>query len=67
MVRVPWNDAVMVKRVLDAGATTVLFPFVQSADEAARAVAATRYPPLGPARHVGNEPGLALRHRRPTT
>jgi 2-keto-3-deoxy-L-rhamnonate aldolase RhmA len=44
---VPWNDAVTVKRVLDAGATTVLFPFVQNADEAARAVAATRYPPRG--------------------
>jgi 2-keto-3-deoxy-L-rhamnonate aldolase RhmA len=47
VVRVPWNDAVMVKRVLDAGATTLLFPFVQNADEAARAVAATRYPPEG--------------------
>ena len=34
VVRVPWNDAVMVKRVLDAGATTVLFPFVQNAAEA---------------------------------
>jgi 2-keto-3-deoxy-L-rhamnonate aldolase RhmA len=47
VVRVPWNDAVMVKRVLDAGATTVLFPFVQSAAEAQLAVAATRYPPRG--------------------
>ena len=47
VVRVPWNDAVMVKRVLDAGATTLLFPFIQNADEAARAVAATRYPPEG--------------------
>ena len=47
VVRVPWNDAVVVKRVLDVGATTVLFPFVQSAAEAARAVAATRYPPQG--------------------
>jgi 2-keto-3-deoxy-L-rhamnonate aldolase RhmA len=47
VVRVPWNDAVIVKRVLDAGATTLLFPFVQDADEAARAVAATRYPPAG--------------------
>jgi 2-keto-3-deoxy-L-rhamnonate aldolase RhmA len=47
VVRVPWNDTVLVKRVLDAGATTVLFPFVQNAAEAARAVAATRYPPAG--------------------
>ncbi len=47
VVRVPWNDTVVVKRVLDAGATTVLFPFVQDADEARRAVAAMRYPPEG--------------------
>jgi 2-keto-3-deoxy-L-rhamnonate aldolase RhmA len=47
VVRVPWNDAVSVKRVLDAGAFTLLFPFVQDADEARRAVAATRYPPEG--------------------
>jgi 2-keto-3-deoxy-L-rhamnonate aldolase RhmA len=47
VLRVPWNDAVTVKRVLDAGAATVLFPFVQDADEAAAAVAATRYPPEG--------------------
>lgn len=47
VVRVPWNEPVVVKRVLDAGATTVMFPFVQSAEEAARAVAATRYPPAG--------------------
>lgn len=47
VVRVPWNDAVTVKRVLDAGAQTLLFPFVQDGDEAARAVAATRYPPEG--------------------
>ncbi len=47
VVRVPWNDAVIVKRVLDAGARTLLFPFVQSGEEATRAVAATRYPPEG--------------------
>jgi 2-keto-3-deoxy-L-rhamnonate aldolase RhmA len=47
VVRVPWNDPVTVKRVLDAGAHTVLFPFVQDVDEARRAVASTRYPPAG--------------------
>ncbi|MCC6868014.1 MAG: 2-dehydro-3-deoxyglucarate aldolase [Burkholderiales bacterium] len=47
VVRVPWNDTVSVKRVLDAGAPTLLFPFIQNAEEAARAVAATRYPPEG--------------------
>lgn len=45
--RIPWNDAVIVKRVLDVGARSILIPFVQSADEARKAVAATRYPPLG--------------------
>ena len=47
IVRVPWNDTVTIKRVLDAGATTLLVPFVQTAEEAAAAVAATRYPPQG--------------------
>jgi 2-keto-3-deoxy-L-rhamnonate aldolase RhmA len=47
VVRVPWNEPVVVKRVLDAGAQTVMFPFVQDADEARAAVAATRYPPAG--------------------
>jgi 4-hydroxy-2-oxoheptanedioate aldolase len=47
VVRVPWNEPVLVKRVLDGGARSLLFPFVQSADEARRAVAATRYPPKG--------------------
>ncbi len=47
VVRVPWNDSVCVKRVLDAGARTLLFPFIQDAAEAGRAVAATRYPPEG--------------------
>lgn len=47
IVRPPWNDMVMVKRVLDAGAQSLLFPFVQTAEEARRAVAYTRYPPAG--------------------
>lgn len=47
IVRPPWNDMVMVKRVLDAGALSLLLPFVQNADEAKRAVAHTRYPPEG--------------------
>ena len=47
MVRVPWNEPVIVKRLLDAGFRTFMFPFVQNADEARRAVAATRYPPHG--------------------
>ncbi|HEY1460560.1 MAG TPA: HpcH/HpaI aldolase/citrate lyase family protein [Casimicrobiaceae bacterium] len=47
VVRPPWNDMVMVKRAMDAGAQSLLFPFVQTPDEARRAVASTRYPPQG--------------------
>jgi 4-hydroxy-2-oxoheptanedioate aldolase len=47
IVRPPWNDMVMVKRVLDAGAQSLLFPFVQNAEEAKRAVSYTRYPGAG--------------------
>jgi len=47
VVRMPWNDMVMVKRALDAGAQTLMLPFVQNADEAKRAVAYTQYPPDG--------------------
>lgn len=47
IVRPPWNDTVVVKRLLDTGAPGLLFPMVQSVAEAKAAVAATRYPPGG--------------------
>lgn len=47
VVRPPWNDTVVFKRLLDVGVQSFLVPWVQSADEACRAVAATRYPPHG--------------------
>lgn len=47
LVRPTWNDAVEVKRLLDLGAPGLLFPMVQSAEEARAAVAACRYPPRG--------------------
>jgi 4-hydroxy-2-oxoheptanedioate aldolase len=47
VVRPAWNDAVLIKRLLDIGAQSLLVPFVQNADEARRAVAACRYPPAG--------------------
>ena len=40
IVRVPWNDTVSIKRVLDAGANTLLIPFVQNVEEARRAASA---------------------------
>src|ERR671918_2812878 len=42
VVRVPWNDMVSVKRVLDIGAQSLLVPYVSSADEARAGVSFTR-------------------------
>jgi len=47
VVRVPWNDMVAMKRILDVGAQSLLIPYVSSAEEARAAVAHTRYPPTG--------------------
>ncbi|WP_442865471.1 HpcH/HpaI aldolase family protein [Acidocella sp. MX-AZ03] len=47
VVRLPWNDLVWIKRILDAGGQTIMVPFVQNAEEAKRAVAAARYAPEG--------------------
>ncbi|OGA60367.1 MAG: hypothetical protein A3G81_04520 [Betaproteobacteria bacterium RIFCSPLOWO2_12_FULL_65_14] len=47
VVRVPWNDMVWIKRVLDIGAQTLLVPYVSTAAEARNALAYTRYPPQG--------------------
>lgn len=47
VVRAAWNDTVLVKRILDVGAQSLLLPYVQSAAEAEAAVRAVRYPPRG--------------------
>ncbi len=47
VVRVPLAEPVMVKRLLDLGARSLMFPMVDSAEEAARVVSYTRYPPDG--------------------
>lgn len=47
VVRPPWNEPVIIKRLLDAGFHNFLMPFVESAEQARAAVAATRYPPRG--------------------
>jgi 4-hydroxy-2-oxoheptanedioate aldolase len=47
VVRPAWNDMVMIKRILDVGAQTLLVPYVQNAEQARLAVASTRYPPVG--------------------
>lgn len=45
--RAPWNDMVTIKRMLDAGIYGILIPYVNTAEEAASAVANCRYPMEG--------------------
>ncbi|SFR14190.1 MULTISPECIES: 2-dehydro-3-deoxyglucarate aldolase [unclassified Enterobacter] len=47
VVRVPTNDPVVIKRLLDIGFYNFLIPFVETEEEAVLAVASTRYPPEG--------------------
>jgi 4-hydroxy-2-oxoheptanedioate aldolase len=47
VVRVPWNDMVSIKRLLDIGAQSLLVPYVSTPAEARQAVSYTRYPPAG--------------------
>lgn len=67
LVRVPSNEPVVIKQVLDLGASGIIIPMVRTAGEARDAVAATRYPPegvrgWGPRRasHYGRIPGPAV-------
>jgi 4-hydroxy-2-oxoheptanedioate aldolase len=69
VVRIPVNDSVLMKRYLDIGVQSFLVPMVNTAEEAAAAVAATRYPPAGVrgiasstrANRFGRVPGYARR------
>ncbi|MCB1739361.1 MAG: 2,4-dihydroxyhept-2-ene-1,7-dioic acid aldolase [Gammaproteobacteria bacterium] len=47
VVRVAWNDPAAIMKALDLGAYGIIVPLVNNAEEAARAVAACRYPPVG--------------------
>ena len=47
LVRVPWNDFVTIKRILDTGVHGLLIPYVNTREEAESAVRACRYPPQG--------------------
>ena len=47
IVRPPIGDAVLIKQYLEIGAQTLLIPMVDTAEQATRMVAATRYPPRG--------------------
>ena len=47
VVRVPWNDPPAIMKALDFGAYAIIVPLVNTAEDAAKAVAACRYPPTG--------------------
>ena len=47
IVRPPIGDAALIKQLLEVGAQTLLVPVVDTAEQAARLVAAMRYPPRG--------------------
>jgi 4-hydroxy-2-oxoheptanedioate aldolase len=53
IVRPPIGDPVLIKQLLEVGTQTLLIPMVDTAEQAARMVAATRYPPRG-VRGVGS-------------
>lgn len=47
LVRVPWNEGYLAKRVLEMGPEGIVFPMIRSPEEGRRAIAACRYPPEG--------------------
>jgi len=47
LARVPWNDPATIMKALDLGAYGILVPLINTAEDAAKAVAACRYPPVG--------------------
>ena len=63
LVRPPVNDTVVIKQYLDLGVQNLLVPMVNTAEEAAAAVAAVRYPPHG-VRGVGSALARASRWNR---
>ncbi len=47
IVRPPQNDPIVIKRLLDIGFYNILVPYVETEEDAIKAVASTRYPPHG--------------------
>lgn len=47
LVRVPWNDQVVIKRTLDVGAMGIIVPLVRTAQDVRDAISYARYPPAG--------------------
>jgi len=47
MARIPWNDLIWVKKAMDAGATGIVVPRIETAAEAKKLVSYMKYPPMG--------------------
>jgi len=47
MCRVPWNDAAIIMKLLDAGSYGLICPMINTREEAEQFVSFGRYPPLG--------------------
>ncbi|MCA9034369.1 MAG: 2-dehydro-3-deoxyglucarate aldolase, partial [Planctomycetaceae bacterium] len=54
IVRIPSVDADIVKFVMDSGAAGIMFPYVSTTEDAAAAVSAMKYPPMGLRGVAGN-------------
>src|SRR5699024_7122353 len=63
VVRPPVNDPVIIKQFLDLGVQSLIIPMVNDAQQAANAVAACHYPPLG-VRGVGSALARSARWNR---
>jgi 4-hydroxy-2-oxoheptanedioate aldolase len=63
LVRVPFGDPVVLKQVLDLGATNVLVPMVDGVEQAQAVARAVRYPPAG-VRGVGSALARSARWNR---
>lgn len=57
IVRVAWNDMVMVKKILDIGAQGLILPWVNTKAQAEQAVNACKYPPAGLRGYAGEVRG----------
>ncbi len=58
LIRVAWNDPALIKKAYDVGAVAVMVPQVNTAEEAAKAVEYSFYPPLGQRGVSPNWPAL---------
>jgi len=47
MVRIPWNEPYLAKRILEMGPDAIVFPMVNTAEELQKAADACMYPPYG--------------------